>query len=310
MPELPEVEIVRRGLEPVLAGQTFVRVEIKRPDLRFPLPKGFARRLVGQRVMSLGRRAKYLLARLSGGDVLIMHLGMTGRFTVAHPLPTHRITSVADTNRSARGGGVRAGEFAYEAGADQKHDHVVFRMSNGAVITYNDPRRFGFMLLVPEPRLEAHPLFKGLGAEPLGNELTGAYLALRAAGRRSDIKTFLMDQRIVAGLGNIYVCEALFRAGLSPGRKASSLAGKGGTATERAGRLVHAIRAVLGDAIAAGGSTLRDYRRADGSLGEFQHSFSVYSRAGMPCLRRGCRGIVRRVIHGARSTFFCPVCQR
>jgi formamidopyrimidine-DNA glycosylase len=295
MPELPEVEIVRRGLEPELVGCRFVRVETRRPNLRFPFPGRFARRLEGGSVVRLDRRAKYLLAHLSGGDVLVMHLGMTGRFTV-----------LKRGEKRAR----ELGELEIETGRDSRHDHVVFLMSNGATITYNDARRFGFMLLVPETQIDAHPLFKGLGVEPLSEELTAAYLARRAAGRRSDLKAFLMDQRIVAGLGNIYVCEVLFRAGLAPSRRASTLARKSGAPTALTERLVPAVRAVLEDAIAAGGSTLRDYRQADGSKGGFQHAFAVYGREGEPCVRPGCRGIVRRTIQGGRSTFHCPACQR
>ncbi len=295
MPELPEVEIVRRGLEPVLVGKRFRRVRTFRPDLRFPLPPNFARTLEGRRVESLGRRAKYLLARLSGGDVLVMHLGMTGRFLV-------RAKGETETHE--------LGEFEYGGEFEGKHDHVVFEMSDGGRITYNDPRRFGFMLLIPLDALDTHPLFKGLGVEPLGNEMNEAYLALRAAGRRTSLKAFLMDQRIVAGLGNIYACEALFRARLKPSRAAASLATKSARPTPLAERLVAAIPAVLADAIRAGGSTLRDYRRTDGSAGDFQNSFSVYGREGEPCVRPGCRGIVRRSIEGGRSTFFCPVCQR
>ena len=294
MPELPEVEIVRRGLEPFLVDKTFEHVELRRPDLRFPFPEHFTERLQGKKVVSLGRRAKYLLARLSNREVLVMHLGMSGRFTVATP--------------QGRGGMI--GEFTHDTGRDPTHDHVVFRMESGTTITYNDPRRFGFMLLIPEDELEMHPLFSGLGVEPLGNELTAEYLAAKARGRRADLKAFLMDQRIVAGLGNIYVCEALFRARLSPMRPASSLANGAGRPTERAERLVQAIRSVLWDAIEAGGSTLRDYRQADGSIGAFQHTFSVYGREGKPCAMPGCRGIVRRVVQAGRSTFYCGKCQR
>jgi formamidopyrimidine-DNA glycosylase len=224
-----------------------------------------------------------------------MHLGMTGRFTV------HAKGKMQD---------FELGDFVYATGSDAKHEHVVFHLSGGERVSYSDPRRFGYMLLEPAAQLEAHPLFRGLGAEPLGADLTPAYLARRAAGRRSNLKAFLMDQRIVAGLGNIYVCEALFRAGLAPTRLASTLARRSGAPTAHAERLVAAIRAVLKQAIAAGGSTLRDYRRADGSEGGFQRAFSVYGREGQPCVRPGCRGIVRRTIQGARSTFHCPVCQR
>jgi len=295
MPELPEVENVRRGLEPHFKGNRILRVETRRRDLRFPFPERFGERLEGAKVASLERRAKYLIAHLSTGEALIMHLGMTGRFTV-------RVKGAKQA--------LELGEFAYETSNDAKHEHVVFQLSGGEQVSYSDPRRFGYMLLVPEPQLGEHPLFRGLGVEPLGADLTAAYLAKRALGRRSNLKAFLMDQRIIAGLGNIYVCEALFRAGLAPSRKASTLAKRSGAPSVHAEPLVAAIRAVLEEAIAAGGSTLRDYRRADGSEGRFQERFSVYGREGEPCVRPGCRGIVRRTIHGARSTFYCPVCQR
>ncbi len=295
MPELPEVETVRRGLEPVLAGHSIVHVDQRRPDLRFPFPEHFAERLQGQTIRTLGRRAKYLLARLSSGEVLVMHLGMSGRFTIAAPC-----------SRST----VPLGDFVYDIGDDPAHDHVVFTLENGTVITYHDPRRFGFMQLLPEATLEQHPLFAKLGVEPLGNELSPTYLAAKARGRKTDLKAFLMDQRIVAGLGNIYACEALYRARLSPLRPAASLATATGKPTPRAERLVEAIRSVLRDAIAAGGSTLRDYRQADGSTGEFQHLFYVYGREGEPCFTPHCRGIVQRTVQGGRSTFYCAKCQK
>lgn len=296
MPELPEVETVRRGLEPILVGQTFARVEQRRPDLRVPLPAGFARRLADRRVLSVGRRAKYLLIRLDGGEVLVVHLGMSGRVAVTP---------------GVQGAAAHVlGEYVNGSGGSTAHDHVVFTMGSGAVVTYNDPRRFGFMLLLPETELPAHKLFLGLGVEPLGPDLTAAYLASRAHGRAVDLKAFLMDQRIVAGLGNIYVCEALFHAGLSPRRAASSLANQSGRPTPRAERLVPAIRRVLTDAIAAGGSTLRNYAQADGSRGAFQNKFSVYNRAGERCLKPGCRGRVRRIVQAGRSSFNCSVCQR
>jgi formamidopyrimidine-DNA glycosylase len=298
MPELPEVEIVRRGLEPVLVGHTFARVEQHRPDLRFPLPKDFAERLRGRRVERLERRAKYLLAHLSGGNVLLMHLGMTGCFTVhvgmsaAHEQPGKRPRGVIGDN--SRG----------------THDHVVFHMQHDGTVTYNDPRRFGFMLLIPEAELGEHPLLRALGVEPLGNELTPDYLASRARGKKVALKPLLADQRVIAGVGNIYACEALYRARLSPKRPAATLATKAGRPTQRAHNLVAAVRAVLEDAIKAGGSTLRDYRHADGALGEFQHTFAVYGREGKPCPRKGCGGTVRRIVQAGRSTFYCPRCQR
>ncbi len=294
MPELPEVETVRRGLEPVLAGKRFRRVEQRRPDLRFPFPERFADRLKGQRVEALTRRAKYLLAHLSSGETLVMHLGMSGRFTIARPGESGSVL----------------GEYIYETAGDSAHDHVRFEMDGGAAVTYNDPRRFGYMLLVPNDGLENHALFKALGVEPLGNALNADYLASRAHGRKTDLKAFLMDQRNVAGLGNIYVCEALHQAGLSPERATSSLATATGKPTARTERLVPAIRSVLERAILAGGSTLRDYRQADGSSGAFQESFLVYGREGEPCLTPGCRGIVRRSVQGGRSTFYCRTCQK
>jgi formamidopyrimidine-DNA glycosylase len=296
MPELPEVEIVRRELEPVLIGQRLAAVAQRRPDLRFPLPDDFANRIEGRVVEAVSRRAKYLLVDLSGGDVLVMHLGMTGRFSVcAHNAGTANHV---------------LGDYVYDTGADPKHDHVVFETASGMSVTYNDPRRFGFMLLVPRRDLEAHPMFIALGVEPLGNALSADYVAARARGRKADLKAFLMDQRNVAGLGNIYVCEALFRAGLSPTRRASCLATLKGTPTEPTRRLVPAIRSVLEEAITAGGSTLRDYRHADGASGAFQEAHAVYDRKGATCVRSGCGGTVRRVVQSARSTFYCPKCQR
>jgi formamidopyrimidine-DNA glycosylase len=294
MPELPEVETVRRGLLPALEGKRIARLEQNRADLRFPLPQHFAARVRGKTVERLERRAKYLIAHLSGGDALLMHLGMTGRFTV----------------HSALLGGKKVGRYVHNAANDAKHDHIVLHMEDGATITYNDARRFGFMLLIPESELAEHPLMHGLGVEPLGRDLTPEYLARRAAGKKVDLKAFLSDQRIVAGLGNIYVCEALFRAGLSPTRKAATIATKSGRPNERAEKLVAAIKAVLKDAVAAGGSSLRDYRRADGALGEFQHTFAVYGREGKPCGPNGRCGTVKRIVQSGRSTFYCPKCQR
>ncbi len=298
MPELPEVETVRAGLERMLVGRRFVRIDQRRRDLRFALPERFAERLAGRRVESLGRRAKYILIRLDNGEVLVVHLGMTGRFSVRAP------------SRRAGGEGIVLGDYVYDHGGDARHDHLVFTMSDGSLVTYNDARRFGYMELVPEAEMEGHPFFAGLGVEPLSDDLTPAYLAARARGRKVDLKALLMDQRIVAGLGNIYVCEALFRAGLDPFKRAATLATKTGKAMPAAVRLVAAIKSVLAEAVRAGGSTLRDYKQADGSLGRFQNEFAVYGREGQRCLRRGCRGTVRRKVQGGRSTFYCPVCQR
>jgi len=295
MPELPEVETVCRGLASVLAGRRFLKVEQRRHDLRFPLPPSFAERLTGRTVKRLDRRAKYILVHLDGGEVLAVHLGMTGRFLVRHP---------------TRQDDIQLGEFVHDHGHVGKHDHLVFTMSGGPVVTYNDVRRFGYMTLIAERDLEHDAFFQGLGVEPLSEALNREYLARRALGKKTDLKAFLMDQRIVAGLGNIYVCEALFRAQLDPYAGASRLATRTGKPTPAAHRLAAAIKAVLEDAIKAGGSTLRDYKQADGKIGRFQNEFAVYGRAGQPCLRPRCRGRVRRKTQGGRSTFDCPTCQR
>ncbi len=293
MPELPEVETVRRGLAPVMEGVRFAKVVAHRRDLRWPLPKDFTARLEGRTVVGLGRRAKYLLADLSSGDVLVMHLGMSGSFRVF------------------RDGDERTpGKYHHERSQHLAHDHVVFHMGNGAIVTFNDPRRFGSMKIVARAALDREPLLRALGPEPLGNEFDAAMLARACRGKKTSLKAALSDQRMVAGLGNIYVCEALHRARLSPKRRASTIAAKSGAPNERAERLVDAIRAVLGDAIAAGGSSLRDHRRTDGELGRFQHDFRVYDREGLRCPTRGCRGTVKRVVQTGRSTFFCPVCQK
>lgn len=292
MPELPEVETVRRGLEPALVGQRFARVEQRRPDLRFPFPERFARRLEGQAVTALGRRAKYLLADLSSGEVLVMHLGMSGRFLVARGAETRM-----------------PGEFHHPHGRESAHDHVVFHLSDGARVTYNDARRFGFMDLVPRREVETCRHFAGLGIEPLGNALSGEAVARLFAGRRTPLKGALLDQRLIAGLGNIYVCEALFRAGLHPEAPAGSLAGAGGAPTAKAHALAAVIRDVLAEAVEAGGSTLRDHARVDGSLGYFQHRFRVYDREGEPCPNPGCGTPVARLVQSGRSTYFCPACQ-
>ncbi|GJD50043.1 Formamidopyrimidine-DNA glycosylase [Methylobacterium crusticola] len=294
MPELPEVETVRRGLEPALVGARFTRVEVHRPNLRFPFPPRFAERLTGQAVTALSRRAKYLVADLSSGEALIMHLGMSGRFDVA--LPDGRTVS--------------PGDFYLEGAQGQaKHDHVRFGLSNGARVTYNDVRRFGFMDLVPAADLATCRHFAGMGIEPLGNALSGEAIARLFFGRRTPLKAALLDQRLIAGLGNIYVCEALHRARLHPEAPAGSLADAAGRPTKAAGRLATIIRDVLTEAVAAGGSTLRDYVHTDGSAGAFQHTFRVYDREGLACTARGCRGVVRRLVQSGRSTFYCEVCQ-
>ncbi len=292
MPELPEVETVRRGLEPVMDGARFAKVEARRPDLRWPLPADFASQLEGKMVTGLGRRGKYLLLDLSSGDVLMMHLGMSGSFHVFE-----------------RGAEKNTARYHHERAKHTAHDHVVFHMSNGAIVTFNDPRRFGFMKLTPREKLHAHPLMQAMGPEPLGNEFDAAMLARACKGKKTSLKAALSDQKVVAGLGNIYVCEALHRARLSPRRMASTIASRG-QPSERAEKLVDAIKAVLKDAIEAGGSSLRDHRRTDGALGDFQHNFRVYDREGKPCPTRGCGGTVKRIVQNGRSTFYCPSCQK
>jgi formamidopyrimidine-DNA glycosylase len=292
MPELPEVETVRRGLAPVMEGARFKQVEARRGDLRWPLPKDFVKRIEGHTVSGLGRRAKYLIADLSSGDVLLMHLGMSGSFRVLN------------------GDGTTPGNYHHERGHLAAHDHIVFHMSNGAVVTFNDPRRFGMMKIVARDKLDQEPLLRALGPEPLGNEFDAAMLARACHGKKTSLKAALSDQRIVAGLGNIYVCEALHRARLSPKRRASTIATRSGAPNDHAVRLVEGIRAVLNDAIKAGGSSLRDHRLTDGALGMFQHNFRVYDREGERCVTPGCKGTVRRIVQTGRSTFYCPVCQK
>lgn len=281
MPELPEVETVRRGLAPAMEGKRILRVETRRPDLRFPLPENFAGRLTGARVTSLARRAKYLAAELSTGEALIMHLGMTGRFTIA---------------------GDPTASFHHAAGGDAKHDHVVFALEGGQSVTFNDARRFGFMHLWPLDRIETYPGFDGLGPEPISNEFSGGYLKRAFAGKKAPVKAALLDQRVVAGVGNIYACEALHRAGVAPDRLAGSIGGA------RLERLAATVREVIVEAIAAGGSSISDFSAADGSLGYFQHGFRVYDREGEPCL--GCARPVKRLVQSGRSSFWCSGCQR
>jgi len=293
MPELPEVETVRRGLQPVMEGAKILGAEARRKDLRFPFQKDFVARLTGQTVTGLGRRAKYLLADLASGDVLLMHLGMSGSF---------RIQKIEQTHTT--------GVFHHPRGKNGAHDHVVFHMSSGADVIFNDPRRFGYMKIIPRASLEAEPLLKGLGPEPLGNAFDARLLAQSCAGKNTSLKAALLDQRVVAGLGNIYVCEALYRAHLSPRRRASTLAEKKGAPTDHAKRLIDAIHAVLNQAIEAGGSSLRDHRQTSGELGYFQHSFRVYDREGESCGTVGCGGIIRRFTQNGRSTFWCPKCQK
>ena len=288
MPELPEVETVRRGLAPAMEGARLDKVEVRHRGLRWPVAKDFEKRLAGQTVTSVGRRAKYLIVDVSSGDVLVMHLGMSGSFRVNDG---------------------KIAKYHHEKSKSTTHDHVVFHMSNGTTVTFNDPRRFGSMKLVPRAKMDQEPLLRSIGPEPLGNEFDAAMLAQACAGKKTSLKAALLDQRVVAGLGNIYVCEALFRARLSPKRLASTIADRKGQPNERAIALVDAIKAVLHDAIKAGGSSLRDHRRADGSLGDFQHNFLVYDREGKPC-PGGCKGTVKRIVQNGRSTFYCPGCQK
>ncbi len=283
MPELPEVETVRRGLLPAMEGRTILSAEARRPDLRWPLPARMAERLAGKRVLALRRRSKYLLADLASGETLIVHLGMSGRMLVSGAMP---------------------GGFHHAHAAPEKHDHVILDMEGGARITFNDARRFGAMDLWPTAELDSHWLLSRLGPEPLGNAFHEDYLVQRFHGRNTPVKSALLDQRIVAGLGNIYVCEALFRAHVDPRRKAGRIA------APRVRALVPVIRDVLSEAIEAGGSSLRDHRQTSGELGYFQHSFHVYDREGAPCPTPGCPGTVARIVQSGRSTFFCAKCQR
>lgn len=287
MPELPEVETVRRGLEPALTGARLAKVEQRRPDLRFPFPDAFAARLTGARVEAVNRRAKYLLIPLDTDETWVTHLGMTGRFVVER-----------------LGDAAAPGRFHNAAPVEDKHAHLVVTTDRDARVTFFDARRFGYMGLIPSAELETHSWFAGLGPEPLGPEFTAAHLLRRFAGRVQAVKTLLLDQRIVAGLGNIYVSEALHRSGIAPETPGGRLA------LPRLKKLVVAVRAVLEEAIEAGGSTLRDFAGAEGDLGYFQYRFRVYDRAEQPCPKPRCRGVVRRTVQGGRSTFACPVCQR
>ena len=283
MPELPEVETVRRGLAPAMEGRRVLAAELRRPDLRWPFPERMAERLTGQQVLQLRRRSKYILADLSSGESLLIHLGMSGRMLVSGAMP---------------------GVFHHDHPAPAKHDHVVLDMEGGARITFNDARRFGAMDLMPTEAAAGHWLLRDLGPEPFGNNFSEDYLVARLKGRAMPVKAALLDQRIVAGLGNIYVCEVLHRAGIDPRRAAGRIA------AARVAALVPLIRQVLAEAIEAGGSSLRDYRQAGGELGYFQHAFRVYDREGAPCSTPGCTGTVARVVQSGRSSFFCPTCQR
>lgn len=283
MPELPEVETVRRGLQPVMEGRKIRLAEVRRPDLRWPFPDNMAQRLTGETIIALRRRSKYILADLSSGESLLIHLGMSGRMLI-------------DEEQTA--------DFHSSPAVAGKHDHVVFHMDGGATVTFNDARRFGAMDLMRTDAAEAHWLLEKLGPEPLGNQFDETYLKNKLKGRNTPIKSALLDQRIVSGLGNIYVCEVLHRTGISPKRKAGTLTGP------RVASLVPAIRDVLGEAIEAGGSSLRDHRQTNGELGYFQHRFAVYDREGEACVTSGCAGQVARIVQSGRSSFYCAKCQR
>ena len=283
MPELPEVETVRRGLTPAMEGVRIAQADVNRPDLRWPFPDRMADRLTGQTVLRLRRRSKYILADLSSEETLLIHLGMSGRMLVS---------------------GDPLGQFVHDHPAPEKHDHVVFHMDNGARITFNDPRRFGAMDLLDTATTATHPLLAKLGPEPLGNAFNEAHLQTAFEGKKTPVKSALLDQRIVAGLGNIYVCEALYRARISPKRLAGAIS------KPRVAALVPIIREVLSDAIEAGGSSLRDFRQADGELGYFQHRFDVYDREDHPCRTPGCALPIRRIVQSGRSSFYCATCQR
>jgi formamidopyrimidine-DNA glycosylase len=288
MPELPEVETVRRGLEPAMVGKTIKKVHLSRPDLRFPFPDHFERTLEGHKILSLTRRAKYLLAELDNQQILVMHLGMSGSFRIEDK---------------------PVGQFHHQRGKSPTHDHVIFILEGDKKIVYNDPRRFGFMLLIPQNDIAQHKLFRKIGIEPLGNSLDGPQLTTLFRAKKVNLKTAFLDQTLICGLGNIYVCEALFKSGLSPKRKAATLNGRTILARERAERLAHSIREVLTQAVAAGGSSLRDHRQADGSLGYFQHHFQVYDREGEACPNKcGCK--IKRIVQSGRSTFYCAHCQK
>jgi formamidopyrimidine-DNA glycosylase len=298
MPELPEVETVMRGLEPVFRGRRITAVHLARAGLRFPFPKAFAARLVGRRIDRLERRAKYILAYLDSREILLMHLGMSGRLTILN----------------ATGRGLALGEFHEDessapASGKGPHDHVVFSLEGGKRVVYTDPRRFGIMDLIAADGIPSHRLLAEIGVEPLGNQFSAAYLADNLRGKKAPLKAALLDQSIIAGLGNIYVCEALHRSGLSPRRRSGSLVARK-KYDRRLDDLVGCIRDVLNEAITAGGSTLRDHADPDGRIGAFQHRFAVYDREGRPCLKPGCGGTIRRIVQAGRSTFYCPRCQK
>jgi len=300
MPELPEVETVCRGLDQAMTSRKIISVDQNRPNLRFPFPKNFPGRLAGRKIERVTRRAKYILVELDAGLTLLMHLGMSGRFEILTDDKSHKPGSfhqkIAAGQKGVNGFG--------------KHAHVVFYLDEGTKIVYSDPRRFGFMDLVKTKERDSHPNLKVLGVEPLGNEMNADYIREHFRGKQTSLKAILLNQKIIAGIGNIYACEALFRAGLSPARKAASLALKSTKAKERAENLAIEIRSVLTDAIQAGGSSLRDFANVEGDLGYFQHTFQAYDQEGEACKRPGCYGVIKRIVQNNRSTFFCPSCQK
>ena len=290
MPELPEVETVRRGLAAVMEGRPIAGVTVNRRDLRIPVPDGFAERLQGRTVTGIRRRAKYLLFDCDDGTVIIAHLGMSGRMVIDAP-------DGGDDGRLV-------GHFVHDPGSAAKHEHIVFHVGNGTMIRFSDPRRFGLVTLDRADTLAAHPLLAHLGPEPTEESFDGPALAALLKGKKTPIKAALLDQRVVAGLGNIYACEGLYMAGISPRRMAATVQGG------RAEKLANAIRRVLADAIAAGGSTLRDHVTPTGEIGYFQHSFKVYGREGKPCPTCDAGCLVQRIVQSGRSTFYCPTHQR
>lgn len=296
MPELPEVETVRRGLAPVMEGAIITDLELRRKDLRFPFPENLQQDVRGSRIISMGRRAKYLLADFENGMTLIMHLGMSGSFRI-------------EVGKDSQFPGV----FHHDRSKITAHDHVIFHLEHEkgtAKVIYNDPRRFGFMDLIERAKLDEHRFFKSLGIEPVGNQLSSEILASLFLNKAAPLKAALLDQRLIAGLGNIYVCEALHEANLSPLRKAGSLVSKSGKPLKKLEPLAGVIRSVISRAIEAGGSSLKDHRQADGNLGYFQHSFRVYDQEGNPCPNEACNGEIIRITQSGRSTFYCPKCQK
>lgn len=293
MPELPEVETVRRGLAPTMEGATLTKLELRRPNLRYPFADGLADALEGRKITALSRRAKYLMIFFNGGPVLVCHLGMSGSFRAAEKV---------------------LGDFAHARSKIEAHDHVLFHLTQADgtehIIIYNDPRRFGFMFMEDANAVFENPHLVTLGLEPTGNALDGQRLATMMAGKLTPLKSALLDQRLIAGLGNIYVCEALWRSGLSPKRKAGTLSLKTGKPTEKCKSLATNIRQVIAEAIDAGGSSLRDHVQTDGSLGYFQHGFAAYDREGSDCAKHDCNGKIKRITQSGRSTFYCPSCQR